>query len=92
VPLLSSDAVAALQSIRAAEILVGPLSLTARAKSVAELSLAWIVLRNPVEVAVTECGWGSYPGEMAKPNKPALPMPGLRPYSNRRYSSGMAGI
>jgi hypothetical protein len=41
-----------------AMVLDGLLSLTARARNVAEISLAWIVLRDPVEVAVAECGWG----------------------------------
>lgn len=41
-----------------AMVLDGVLSLTARARNVAEISLAWIVLRDPVEAAVAECGWG----------------------------------
>jgi hypothetical protein len=41
-----------------AMVLDGLLSLTARARNVAEISLAWIVLRDPVEAAVAECGWG----------------------------------
>jgi len=41
-----------------AMVLDGLLSLTARARNVAEISLAWIVLRDPVEEAVAECGWG----------------------------------
>ncbi len=41
-----------------AMVLDGLLSLTARARNVAEISLAWIALRDPVEVAVAECGWG----------------------------------
>lgn len=41
-----------------AMVLDGLVSLTSRAKYAGELSLAWAALRNPVEVAVEECGWG----------------------------------
>jgi tetratricopeptide (TPR) repeat protein len=46
------------RSIARAIVLDGLVSLAARAKYAGELSLAWTVLRNPVEVAVEECGWG----------------------------------
>jgi hypothetical protein len=46
-----------------AMVLDGLVSLSARANSAAELSLAWTVLRNPVEIAVTECGWGPTTGK-----------------------------
>ena len=41
-----------------AMILDGLLSLVSRFRSVAELQLAWSVLRNPIEVAVLELGYG----------------------------------
>lgn len=41
-----------------AMVLDGLVSLAARAKFASELSLAWTVLKNPLEVAFEECGWG----------------------------------
>lgn len=41
-----------------AMILDGLLSLVSRCSSVAELQLAWCVIRNPIEVAVMELGYG----------------------------------
>jgi hypothetical protein len=46
------------RSVARAMVLDGLVSLASRAKYADELSLAWIVLKNPIEVAVEDCGWG----------------------------------
>jgi hypothetical protein len=40
-----------------AMILDGLVSLVARCRSIQELAMAWISLRNPMEAAHEDCGW-----------------------------------
>jgi len=45
-------------SVARAMVLDGLINLAAQARCAGELSFAWTVLRNPIEVAVEDCGWG----------------------------------